>query len=66
MLEVQEDFPAVMVGGVVVEVLVVMERGVWDTLQPGEEEEEVSGVEARTLSSVAAGVVPRPGLVPAG
>ena len=66
MLEVQEDFPAVMVGGVVVEVLVVMERGVWDTLKPGEEEEEVSGVEARTLSSVAAGVVPRPGLVPAG
>ena len=66
MLEVQEDFPAVTVGGVVVEVLVVMERGVWDTLQPGEEEEEVSGVEARTLSSVAAGVVPRPGLVPAG
>ena len=66
MLEVQEDFPAVMVGGVVVEVLVVMERGVWDTLQPGEEEEEVSGVEARTLSSVAAGVVPRPVLVPAG
>ena len=66
MLEVQEDFPAVTVGGVVVEVLVVMERGVWDTLKPGEEEEEVSGVEARTLSSVAAGVVPRPGLVPAG
>ena len=66
MLEVQEDFPAVMVGGVVVEVPVVMEWGVWDTLKPGEEEEEVSGVEARTLSSVAAGVVPRPGLVPAG
>ena len=66
MLEVQEDFPAVTVGGVVVEVLVVMERGVWDTLEPGEEEEEVSGVEARNLSSVAAGVVPRPGLVPAG
>ena len=66
MLEVQEDFPAVTVGGVVVEVLVVMEGGVWDTLKPGEEEEEVSGVEARTLSSVAAGVVPRPGLVPAG
>ena len=66
MLEVQEDFPAVMVGGVVVEVPVVMEGGVWDTLQPGEEEEEVSGVEARTLSSVAAGVVPRPVLVPAG
>ena len=66
MLEAQEDFPAGMVGGVVVEVLVVMERGVWDTLEPGEEEEEVSGVEARTLSSVAAGVVPRPGLVPAG
>ena len=66
MLEVQEDFPTVTVGGVVVEVLVVMERGVWDTLKPGEEEEEVSGVEARTLSSVAAGVVPRPGLVPAG
>ena len=66
MLEVQEDFPTVTVGGVVVEVLVVMERGVGDTLQPGEEEEEVSGVEARTLSSVAAGVVPRPVLVPAG
>ena len=66
MLEVQEDFPAVMVGGVVVEVLVVMERGVWDTLKSGVEEEEVSGVEARTLSSVAADVVPRPGLVPAG
>ena len=66
MLEVQEDFPTVTVGGVVVEVLVVMERGVWDTLKPGEEEEEVSGVEARTLSSVAAGVVPRPVLVPAG
>ena len=65
-MEVQEDFPTVTVGGVVVEVLVVMERGVWDTLKPGEEEEEVSGVEARTLSSVAAGVVPRPGLVPAG
>ena len=54
------------VGGVVVEVLVVMERGVWDTLKSGVEEEEVSGVEARTLSSVAAGVVPRPVLVPAG
>ena len=66
MLEVQEDFPTVTVGGVVVEVLVVMERGVWDTLKSGVEEEEVSGVEARTLSSVAAGVVPRPGLVPAG
>ena len=66
MLEVQEDFPTVTVGGVVVEVLVVMEGGVWDTLEPGEEEEEVSGVEARTLSSVAAGVVPRPVLVPAG
>ena len=66
MLEVQEDFPTVTVGGVVVEVLVVMERGVWDTLKSGVEEEEVSGVEARTLSSVAAGVVPRPVLVPAG
>ena len=66
MLEVQEDFPTVTVGGVVVEVLVVMERGVWDTLKSGVEEEEVSGVEARTLSSVAAGVVPRPGIVPAG
>ena len=66
MLEVQEDFPTVTVGGVVVEVLVVMERGVWDILKSGVEEEEVSGVEARTLSSVAAGVVPRPGLVPAG
>ena len=66
MLEVQEDFPTVTVGGVVVEVLVVMERGVWDILKSGVEEEEVSGVEARTLSSVAAGVVPRPVLVPAG
>ena len=53
--------------GVVVEVLIMMELEVWDTLRPVVEE-EVSDIEANILSSVAvAGVdVPRPELVPAG
>ena len=56
--------------GVVVEVLIMMELEVWDTLRPVVEE-EVSDVEANILSSVAvagvdAGDVPRPELVPAG
>ena len=72
MLEVLEgegDYPTVTEVGEVVEVLVMMELAVWDTLKSVVEEEEVSGVEANILSSVGAGdvgVVPRPGLVPAG
>ena len=66
MLEVQEDFLTAMEAGVVVEVLTMMELGVWDTLK-SVVEEEVSGVEASNLSSVVVGgAVPRPGLVPAG
>ena len=71
-LEGEGDYPTVMEVGEVVEVLVMMELAVWDTLKSVVEEEEVSGVEANILSSVGSGdvgdvgVVPRPGLVPAG
>ena len=52
-----------------VEVLVMMELEVWDSLQSLQAEEEVSGVQANILSSVGVGdvgVVPRPGLDPGG
>ena len=68
-LESEGDYPTVMEVGVVVEVPVMMELEVWDTLKYVVEEAVVSVVEANILSSVGAGdvdAVPRPGLGPAG